>query len=272
MLALLLLPAALLVPLAPLSQPQHAARPFSARRHSSLRMGPRSGDDGSEDTHWNNQYEMALHEQIARRSGSTRMGKPTSVMEDLCARAHLARVEPPGPRSNRASPSSSVCLALAPDVPPFSCARRDSAWVLIFNPGRHDEGVYTLQGRRAYILAFERTDDAGRFAELLQAEGFDQPTPLCWGVHQLSSFCEMGEFEMSLVPQGSLITPPKKNEYDRDAFDRLKQVAQRGGTPEMMGEQAQAGGEMATRLDALLDFTPDNCDGDDCTLWSNESP
>ena len=50
------------------------------------------------------------------------------------------------------------------------------AWVLIFNEGQHDEGVYTLQGRcssniRAYVLAFELTDDANRFAQLLQAEG-----------------------------------------------------------------------------------------------------
>jgi hypothetical protein len=52
----------------------------------------------------------------------------------------------------------------------------DSAYVLIFNAGQQDEGVYTLQGRaaqaNAYVLAFELNDDAGRFAQLLQAEGF----------------------------------------------------------------------------------------------------
>ena len=51
-----------------------------------------------------------------------------------------------------------------------------AAYVLIFNAGQQDEGVYTLQGRSspasAYVLAFERDDDAERFSQLLQAEGF----------------------------------------------------------------------------------------------------
>ena len=71
------------------------------------------------------------------------------------------------------------------------------------------------------MLAFERPDDATRFATLLEAEGFDLATPLHWNTNQLSTFCDAGEFELSLVPQGTLITPPSKNEYDRDAFDRL---------------------------------------------------
>jgi hypothetical protein len=96
------------------------------------------------------------------------------------------------------------------------------AWVLIFNPGKANEGVYTLQGKAAYVLAFERPDDADRFAQLLTADEFETPTPLCWDVNQLSNFCDAGEFEMSLVPQGSLVTPPATNEFDREAFDRLK--------------------------------------------------
>lgn len=80
----------------------------------------------------------------------------------------------------------------------------DSAWVLIFNVGRHDEGVYTLQGRAscptAYVLAFERTDDAERFAQQLSSEGFDLAKPLQWDVAQISAFCSAGEFEISLVP------------------------------------------------------------------------
>jgi hypothetical protein len=81
----------------------------------------------------------------------------------------------------------------------------NDAWVLIFNAGRDDEGVYTLQGRTsrstAYVLAFEFLDDADRFAELLQAESFDLATPHNWDVRQLSAFCDVGDFEVSLVPQ-----------------------------------------------------------------------
>ena len=102
-----------------------------------------------------------------------------------------------------------------------------AAYVLIFNPGRHDEGVYTLQGKSeqqpAYVLAFEQTDDADRFATLLQAEGFDLATPSCWDIEQLASFCSTGDFEVSLVPDGGLITPPSKNEYDHEAFAALEE-------------------------------------------------
>jgi hypothetical protein len=101
-----------------------------------------------------------------------------------------------------------------------------AAYVLIFNAGMADEGVYTLQGQAAaasaYVLAFELTDDADRFAQLLMAEGFDLATPLLWETNQLSAFCEAGEFEVSLVPQGAMITPPTKNEYDNDAFNRVE--------------------------------------------------
>ena len=45
-------------------------------------------------------------------------------------------------------------------------ANLQNVWVLIFNPGKNDEGVYTLQGRTApsssYVLAFEQTDEVRR--------------------------------------------------------------------------------------------------------------
>jgi hypothetical protein len=101
----------------------------------------------------------------------------------------------------------------------------EAAWVLIFNPGKKDEGVYTLQGRTqptsSYVLAFEQTDEATRFAQLLQAEGFDLPQPMQWRAEQLRSFCESGEFELGIVPTGTLLTPPTHNEYDTDAYSQL---------------------------------------------------
>ena len=60
----------------------------------------------------------------------------------------------------------------------------DSVYVLIFNPGQTDEGVYTLQGKSmragAYVLAFEQDDDAHRFSELLQVRA---RAPFCCGTH-----------------------------------------------------------------------------------------
>ena len=45
--------------------------------------------------------------------------------------------------------------------------KAESAWVLLFNPGERNEGVYTLQGRETpgaphgtYVLAFEEQEEA----------------------------------------------------------------------------------------------------------------
>ena len=153
-----------------------------------------------------------------------------------------------------------------------------SAYVLIFNAGRQDEGVYTLQARvsqaRANVLAFELDDDAKRFAQLLCADGFVRRRPLlactctcpaspmevaslvacahdawsiccrsqdlatstAWEAGTLDKFCTTGSFEISLVPKGTLIMPPAKNEYDKDAFDRLHGPPA-DASPDMRGVQ-----------------------------------
>ena len=102
-------------------------------------------------------------------------------------------------------PSSARC-----GRPERVLAGMHQAWVLIFNPGKENEGVYTLQGQQSsvsYVLNFEYKDDADCFASLLHAEGFDEPTPLCWDVSQLSEFCDAGQFEVSLVPQVTTPAP-----------------------------------------------------------------
>ena len=39
---------------------------------------------------------------------------------------------------------------------------------------------------------------------------------------QLRAFCDSGDFEVSLVPTGAVITPPAKNEFDNEAFESLQ--------------------------------------------------
>lgn len=123
--------------------------------------------------------------------------------------------------SNRAAAQLGPASEVLRDLP--------SAYVLIFNPGQNDEGVYTLQGRSSpmssYVLAFEETDEAERFAQLLQAEGFDLPKPMQWHVDQICSFCETGHFELGIVPTGVLLTPPTHNEFDADAYGKLSEDA-----------------------------------------------
>lgn len=99
----------------------------------------------------------------------------------------------------------------------------NKAWVLLFNADREDESVYTLEGgpdgSSTYVLIFEHQDDAESFADRLSAEGFDLATTQCWYKDQLESFCEYAQFEVSLVPQGALLTPPTENVYQEEQYE-----------------------------------------------------
>jgi hypothetical protein len=172
----------MLLPQTPAAAVPAIASHLKVQRASQLSM--QQSDRPDDEEHWTHEDDMGLQSQIARQSTIARLGHPDEVLESLKA-----------------------------------------AFVLIFNPGQTDEGVYTLQGRAtsasAYVLAFERTEDGSRFAELLRAEGFDQATLVPWDKMQFNSFCSAGMFEVSLVPTGTLIVPPSKNEYDHDAFEKL---------------------------------------------------
>merc|ERR1719506_735509 len=98
---------------------------------------------------------------------------------------------------------------------PPSVISGEAAWVLIFNEGRQNEGVYTLQGLSgsapASVLAFEHVEDADRFAHALHAEGgFDRPTALRWMAGQLATFCDDTGFALEFVPRGEMPIPPSK--------------------------------------------------------------
>lgn len=103
-------------------------------------------------------------------------------------------------------------------APDLALVAPDEVYVLIFNMENEDKGIYALRGRamraRSHVLAFEESVDASQFAELLEAEGFHGAMPLLWNKEQLESFCEASAFEVSLVKQGALISPPTNNEYD----------------------------------------------------------
>ena len=119
---------------------------LAARRcPAPLAMADDSADENAEQ--WSTVDDQMLAEHVSLRGRVCRCGAPESVLSNI-----------------------------------------DAAWVLIFNLGQQDEGVYTLQGRHAqpsaYVLAFEHSDDAERFAELLSADEFDLATPLRWDAAQ----------------------------------------------------------------------------------------
>jgi len=98
-----------------------------------------------------------------------------------------------------------------------------AAYVVIFNKGTEDEGVYTLQSqvdpRKQHLLTFENSGDADRFANLLQGQGLDQlGKPLMWESWRIVEYCEACEYAVTLVPMGTVFTPPQTNEMDHEAF------------------------------------------------------
>jgi hypothetical protein len=96
--------------------------------------------------------------------------------------------------------------------------KADSAWVLLFNAGQRNEGVYTLQGRETpekshgtYVLAFEQHEEACRFGMMLQAQGFDLATATKWTSELLGDFCDTADFSLGFVPDAALLIPPAQN-------------------------------------------------------------
>jgi len=118
----------------------------------------------------------------------------------------------------------------------------EAPWVLIFNKGREDEGMYTLQGRETpekgsgtFVMAFERQEEASRFSMLLQAQGFGMPTATSWASEELSDFCASADFGLGFVPTGALVFPPEDNYFDADAFAQHK--LKEGGLPHQTLDQ-----------------------------------
>jgi hypothetical protein len=129
--------------------------------------------------------------------------------------------------------------------------RADSSWVLLFNVGEVDEGVYTLQGRETgevtrqgtYVLGFARQEEANRYSMLLHAQGFDMATATEWPAEQVSDFCAMAEFGLGFVPDDALLVPPQRNYFDVNAFEEEEE-----------GNWGEDSAELRNRLDKLLDL------------------
>jgi len=149
----------------------------------------------------------------------------------------------------------------------------DSAWVLLFNAGERNEGVYTLQGRETpekshgtYVLSFEQRDEASRFAMLLQAQGFDMATATKWTSELLSEFCATADFELGFVPDEALLIPPQQNFFvDHHELETLPQsnpVDAFASAPSPAGRaEAEAwgcrgadGAELCANLERLFDL------------------
>ena len=93
--------------------------------------------------------------------------------------------------------------------------------VLLFDAGRDQEGIHSLElGGRTVVLLFEDSDDAERYAGLLEAQDFPVPSVEALDRDELETFCREAGYEARFVPAGFLpssdeerllIAPPERN-------------------------------------------------------------
>lgn len=146
--------------------------------------------------------------------------------------------------------------------------RPDGAWVIIFNVGQDNEGVYTHTRSQAAtsILGFECEQDAHHFAPELLANGFGVGTPVHWSAAQLSRFSHTAGFVVSMVPRGTQPAPPSNTA-----------APQLGDQPEPPTDRApmQPEDRPMRRDDPYISYRlwledllmqPDDCGDDDCII------
>jgi hypothetical protein len=93
--------------------------------------------------------------------------------------------------------------------------------VLLFDAGTDQEGIHSLEvNGRTVVLLFEESDDAERYAGLLEAQDFPVPTVEPIERDEMELFCSQAGYEARFVPAGFLpssaeerllIAPPERN-------------------------------------------------------------
>ena len=93
--------------------------------------------------------------------------------------------------------------------------------VLLFDAGTDQEGIHSLElNGRTVVLLFEDSDDAERYAGLLEAQDFPVPTVEPLDREEMELFCSEAGYEARFVPAGFLpqsaedrllIAPPERN-------------------------------------------------------------
>lgn len=106
--------------------------------------------------------------------------------------------------------------------------------VLLFDTGSDQEGIHSLElAGRTIVLLFEQADDAVRYAGLLAAQDFPEPSVEALDRDEMELFCLQSGYEARFVPAGFLprsdedrllIAPPERN-FDVTGWSEAEPVA-----------------------------------------------
>lgn len=93
--------------------------------------------------------------------------------------------------------------------------------VLLFDAGQDSEGIHSLElSGHTVVLMFENSDDAERYAGLLEAQDFPTPSVEALDREEVELFCREAGYEARLVSEGFvpkteeerlMLAPPSAN-------------------------------------------------------------
>ncbi len=147
---------------------------------------------------------------------------------------------------------------------PFESMR---VFVLLFNAGTDNEGIHTIEiGDRNIVLMFQDEDDALRYAMLLEAQDFPEPSVESLDREEIEEFCDEAGYYCELIPENFrpetdydrlLLSPPESNreslDWDRDVRYPMGDLIQDDGSDDEPSEMSPAELDaMRRRLEGLL--------------------
>ena len=125
------------------------------------------------------------------------------------------------------------------------------AWVVLFRGDEAGDGIHSLSSEgREIVLAFEAGAEAQRFALVLKAQGFYEPTPRKMDVRDLEAFCASDErISLLRVPEGTALVPPEDRVDDVEFSPRGAPSAE---STEDLDEASRSLDEARARLELLF--------------------
>ena len=125
------------------------------------------------------------------------------------------------------------------------------AWVVLFRGDETGDGIHSLSSEgREIVLAFEAGAEAQRFALVLKAQGFYEPTPRKMDVRDLEAFCASDErISLLRVPEGTALVPPEDRVDDVEFSPRGAPSAE---STEELDEASRSLDEARARLELLF--------------------
>ncbi|MEB3291628.1 MAG: DUF3110 domain-containing protein [Synechococcales bacterium] len=125
-------------------------------------------------------------------------------------------------------------------------------FVLLFHAGTENEGIHTISiGHRNIVLMFEDEDDATRYALLLEAQDFPEPSVEPIQREEVEEFCQEARYECKFIPRDFtmadeedrlLLMPPERNvgDFDWDANEKRPMVSAEPDAGEMSQDELEA--------------------------------